>query len=41
MLNIIAFKSGMYGIYFPNDGHMPSVNRTTTTVKKVVVKIKI
>ncbi len=34
-------KSGMFGIYFPNDGHMPSVNKTATTVKKAVVKVKI
>lgn len=32
---------GMFAIYFPEDGHMPSINMVKTTVKKAVFKIKI
>lgn len=36
-----SLDEGMFGIYFPNDGHKPSINSSKTKVKKVVVKIKI
>ncbi len=32
---------GMFGIYFPNDGHKPSINDEKAMVKKVVLKVKV
>ncbi len=34
-------KSNMFGIYFPHDGHKPSIHHTETNIKKAVVKIKV
>lgn len=37
-----AMKAGMFGIYFPQDLHMPGIkNGTSGHVKKVVVKVEI
>ncbi len=40
--NYVTLNKGFFGIYFPNDAHMPKVapDNTTGKVKKVVVKIK-
>jgi YhcH/YjgK/YiaL family protein len=41
--DFITFSKGSYGIFFPEDAHMPkiAVNNIPGKVKKVVVKIKI
>jgi len=41
--DFITFSKGSYGIFFPEDAHMPkiAVNNTPSKVKKVVVKIKV
>ena len=41
--DFVTFSKGSYGIFFPEDVHMPkiAVNNTPAKVKKVVVKIKI
>jgi YhcH/YjgK/YiaL family protein len=41
--DFVTFSKGSYGIFFPEDAHMPkiAVNNTPAKVKKVVVKIKV
>ena len=41
--DFVTFSKGSYGIFFPEDAHMPkiAVNNTPVKVKKVVVKIRI
>jgi len=41
--DFITFSKGSYGIFFPEDAHMPkiAVNNVISTVKKVVIKIKV
>ena len=34
-------RESMFGIYFPEDGHMPSIDNVKTKVKKAVLKIKL
>ena len=41
--DFVTYSKGSYGIFFPEDAHMPkvAVNNTPAKVKKVVVKIKV
>ena len=41
--DFVTYSKGSYGIFFPEDAHMPkiAVNNTPGKVKKVVVKIKV
>jgi YhcH/YjgK/YiaL family protein len=41
--DFVTYSKGSYGIFFPEDVHMPkiAVNNTPEKVKKVVVKIKV
>ena len=41
--DFVTYSKGSYGIFFPEDAHMPkvAVNNTPAKVKKVVVKIRI
>lgn len=41
--DFVTFSKGSYGIFFPEDAHMPkiAVNNIPAKVKKVVVKIKV
>ncbi len=41
--DFITFSKGSYGIFFPEDAHMPKIalNNIPSKVKKVVVKIKV
>lgn len=40
--NFISLKKGMFGIFYPDDLHLPGVkNETIELVKKVVVKVKL
>jgi YhcH/YjgK/YiaL family protein len=41
--DFITFSKGSYGIFFPEDAHMPklAVNNVSGAVKKVVIKIKV
>jgi YhcH/YjgK/YiaL family protein len=41
--DFVTFSKGSYGIFFPEDAHMPkiAVNNIPGKVKKVVVKIKV
>jgi YhcH/YjgK/YiaL family protein len=41
--DFITYSKGSYGIFFPDDAHMPkiAINNSSSAVKKVVVKIKI
>lgn len=40
--SLLDHTQGMFSIFFPQDGHMPSVKKTNgTVIKKAVVKIKI
>lgn len=38
--NFITLKAGMFAIFFPGDIHMPGVQPSSHTVRKVVVKVK-
>ena len=40
--DFITFSKGSYGIFFPEDAHMPkiAINNVSGAVKKVVVKVK-
>jgi YhcH/YjgK/YiaL family protein len=38
----MLFEEGMFGVYFPDDIHLPCIKLDEPTrVKKVVIKIKI
>jgi YhcH/YjgK/YiaL family protein len=41
--DFVTYSKGSYGIFFPEDAHMPKIalNNTPAKVKKVVVKIKV
>jgi YhcH/YjgK/YiaL family protein len=41
--DFITFSKGSYGIFFPEDAHMPKIalNNVPGKVKKVVIKIKV
>jgi YhcH/YjgK/YiaL family protein len=41
--DLVTFSKGSYGIFFPEDAHMPkiAVNNAPAKVKKVVIKIKV
>jgi YhcH/YjgK/YiaL family protein len=41
--DFVTYSKGSFGIFFPEDAHMPkiAVNNTPAKVKKVVVKIKV
>lgn len=37
----IQLKAGMFALFFPGDMHMPGTGDTPTSVRKVVIKVKI
>jgi biofilm protein TabA len=41
--DFVTFSKGSYGIFFPEDAHMPkiAINDSSGPVKKVVVKVKV
>jgi YhcH/YjgK/YiaL family protein len=41
--DLVTFSKGSYGIFFPEDAHMPKIalNNIQSKVKKVVIKIKV
>lgn len=40
-LSFINFNKGMFAIFFPEDLHMPGIGMEPSSVRKVVIKVKI